>query len=235
MLNGSPRVSEFWVRVPVLSAHRTSTPASSSIATSLLTMACFLASSRAPTAIVTDSTVGIATGIAATVSTSANCSVVRIGSPRRIDDHHDDGDQRDGEDDEVVADLQDGLLEVADGVRVLDQFGGLAEVGVGAGGVDQGADLAAADDRSGVHRVAGRAGAGQRLAGEGGLVDLDLVAVQQPGVGGDDVAQPQPDHVAGHQLAGGGVTHSPSRRTRAVMASLAFSASMALPAWRSSV
>jgi hypothetical protein len=42
-----------------------------------------LGEQRAPTAIVTDSTVGIATGIAATVSTSANCSVVRIGSPRR--------------------------------------------------------------------------------------------------------------------------------------------------------
>ena len=39
---------------------------------------------RAPTAIVTDSTVGIATGIAATVSTNANCNVVRIGSPRTI-------------------------------------------------------------------------------------------------------------------------------------------------------
>ena len=84
MLNGVPNVSEFWVRVPVLSAHSTSTPASSSMATSRLTMACFLASSRAPTAIVTDSTVGIATGIAATVRTRANCSVVRIASPRRI-------------------------------------------------------------------------------------------------------------------------------------------------------
>ena len=32
-----------------------------------------------------------------------------------------------------------------------------------------------------------------------------------------------------------GVSHCPSRLTRAVIASLAFSASMALPAWRSSV
>ena len=71
--------------MPVLSEHSTSTPASSSIATSRLTIAFFLASSRAPTAIVTDSTVGIATGIAATVSTRANCSVSRIGSPRTID------------------------------------------------------------------------------------------------------------------------------------------------------
>ena len=32
----------------------------------------------------------------------------------------------------------------------------------------------------------------------------------------------------------GGVTHFPSRFTRALIASLAFSAAMALPAWRSS-
>ena len=82
--NGSPKVSLFWVRVPVLSAHSTSTPANSSIATNRVTIAFFLASRRAPTAIVTDKTVGIATGIAATVSTRANCNVVRIGSPRKI-------------------------------------------------------------------------------------------------------------------------------------------------------
>jgi len=55
------------------------------MATSRLTMALFLARSRAPTAIVTDSTVGIATGIAATVRTRANCSVSRTGLPRTID------------------------------------------------------------------------------------------------------------------------------------------------------
>jgi len=54
------------------------------MATNRLTIACFLASRRAPTAIVTDNTVGIATGIAATVSTKANCNVLRIGSPRKI-------------------------------------------------------------------------------------------------------------------------------------------------------
>ena len=67
-----------------MSAHSTSTPANSSIATNRVTIAFFFASRRAPTAIVTDNTVGIATGIAATVSTRANCNVVRIGSPRKI-------------------------------------------------------------------------------------------------------------------------------------------------------
>ncbi len=49
-------------------------PANSSMATSLLTIASLRARSRAPTAIVTDSTVGMATGMAATVSTRANSS-----------------------------------------------------------------------------------------------------------------------------------------------------------------
>jgi len=53
------------------------------IATNLLTIALFLASNRAPTAMVTDNTVGIATGIAATVNTRANCKVVSIWSPRK--------------------------------------------------------------------------------------------------------------------------------------------------------
>ncbi len=45
-------------------------------------MACSLASVRAPTAIVTDSTAGSATGTAATVTTSANSRVVAAGAPR---------------------------------------------------------------------------------------------------------------------------------------------------------
>ncbi len=65
----------FWVSVPVLSEQRTSIPAISSIAASLLTIAFLFASAAAPTAIVTDSTAGRATGMAATVKTNANCSV----------------------------------------------------------------------------------------------------------------------------------------------------------------
>ena len=40
--------------------------------------------------------------------------------------------------------------------------------------------------------------------------------------------------VAGNESFAAGVTHLPSRFTRALIASLAFNASMALPAWRSS-
>ena len=57
-------------------------PANSSMDASRLTIACYFDRMRAPTAIVTDRTVGIATGMAATVSTRANCEVVGSGSPR---------------------------------------------------------------------------------------------------------------------------------------------------------
>ncbi len=81
-VNGSPSVRRFWVSVPVLSEQSTSIPASSSMLASLATTASLRASRRAPTAIVTESTVGIATGMAATVRMSENCSVVTIASPR---------------------------------------------------------------------------------------------------------------------------------------------------------
>ncbi len=89
---------------------------------------------------------------------------------------------------------------MADGVRVGHQLGGLSEVSLGARRIDQGADFTLPDNRSGEHRIACEAGSRQRLPGERGLVDLDLVAVKQPGVGGDNVAQAQPDHIAGNQL-----------------------------------
>ena len=57
-------------------------PAISSMLASRLTTASSLARSLAPTAIVTDRTAGMATGTAATVSTSANCKVVSMLSPR---------------------------------------------------------------------------------------------------------------------------------------------------------
>ena len=71
----SARVNSFFVIVPVLSEHKISMPAISSMATSLLTIAFFFASNEAPTAIVTDKTAGNATGMAAIVNTSANCRV----------------------------------------------------------------------------------------------------------------------------------------------------------------
>ena len=39
--------------------------------------------------------------------------------------------------------------------------------------------------------------------GHGGLVRLEAAALQNPGVGGDQVPRLQQDHVPGHQLAAG--------------------------------
>ena len=153
-LNGSPRVSLFWVRVPVLSAHSTSTPASSSMATSRLTIACFLASRRAPTAIVTDKHGRHRHGDRGHGQHQGELQrrEDRVAAEDRDSDDH--RHQSDREDDQVVADLQHRALKVADGVRLLHQLRRLAEVGARARGIDQGADLALADDRSREHRLA---------------------------------------------------------------------------------
>jgi hypothetical protein len=70
--------------VDFLSEQRISTPATSSMAASLLTMASFLASSIAPTAMVTERTAGRAAGMAATTSTRANYKVCRRLSCLRV-------------------------------------------------------------------------------------------------------------------------------------------------------
>ena len=113
------------------------------------------------------------------------------------DDRHED--QR--EDDQVVADLQHGFLEMADGDRRLHQLRRLAEVGFAAGRIDQRVDFAATNDRSGEDGVAGFARGGQGFAGQRRLVDGYLVAVQQARVGRHDVAEAQADGVARHEFA----------------------------------
>ena len=95
----------FWVRVPVLSEHSTSMPPSSSTAGRWETTAWRWASWRAPTAIVTDSTAGSATGTDAMVTTSANSSTPsRVAAGQRH--RHGQCDQPDGERDQVVPDPQ---------------------------------------------------------------------------------------------------------------------------------
>ena len=79
---GSPRVSRLRVRVPVLSEHRMSMPAISSMDSRRVTMAFSLDRARAPTAMVTDSTAGRATGMEATVRMRANCTRFRMWAPR---------------------------------------------------------------------------------------------------------------------------------------------------------
>lgn len=77
---GSLRLNWFLVSVPVLSEQRISTPAISSIADSLETIACSFDSASAPSAMVIENTAGIATGIDATISTSTNCRMPRASA-----------------------------------------------------------------------------------------------------------------------------------------------------------
>jgi len=115
----------------------------------------------------------------------------------KSDDHRHHGHRQH---DQVVADLQHGFLEMADGNRRLDQFRRLAEVGFAARRVDQRADFAATNDRTGEDGVAGFARGGQRFPGQRRLVHGYLVAVQQARIGRHDVAQAQADGVARHQF-----------------------------------
>ena len=89
---------------------------------------------------------------------------------------------------------------MADGVRLLHQLRRLAEVGVRARGIDQRADFALANDRTGKHRLAGFARGGQRLSRQRGLIHLHRIAVQQARIRRHNVAQAQTDDVARHQL-----------------------------------
>ena len=79
----------------------------------------------------------------------------------------DDPHQADGENDEIVADFQDRLLEMTDGVRLLDQLRCLAKIGVRAGAIDERGALTAANDRPRKYRIAGVSSRGQGLSGQG--------------------------------------------------------------------
>ena len=70
------------------------------------------------------------------------------------------------EDDQIVADLQHRLLEVADGVGLLHQLCSLAEIGLFTSGIYQCANFAPAHDRSGENRLAGIARGGQGFTGQ---------------------------------------------------------------------
>ena len=104
--------------------------------------------------------------------------------------------------DQVVADLQHGLLEMRDGLGTGDQLGGFAEVGVAAGGRYQGNHLALFGHRTGVGNIPGLLADRQRLTRQGGLVHAQIIAFDQLGIGGDDVSQAQADDITRNQFFG---------------------------------
>ena len=86
--------------------------------------------------------------------------------------HH----QRHGKDDQVIANLQHGALEMADGFDPLHQLRGLAKVGFVARGVNHGVNFTLTDNRAGKDRRAGLGGDGQGFAGQRRLVHLNRIA-----------------------------------------------------------
>ncbi len=94
---------------------------------------------------------------------------------------------------------------MADGVGLLHQLRGLAEVGVRAGGVDHRVDFALPHNRPRKHRLARFALGGQGFAGQRGLIHLHGVARQQARIRRDNIAQAKADDVALHNLARRGI------------------------------
>jgi hypothetical protein len=76
----------------------------------------------------------------------------------------------------------------------------LAKVGVRTGGIDDGVDLTLADDGAGVHCPTWLGSDWQRLSGQCRLIHLDRIAIQQPRICGNDVAQPETNDIARHQI-----------------------------------
>ena len=87
-------------------------------------------------------------------------------------DGEDEGHERNGHDDQIVADLEHRALEVADRVGLLDERCGLAEESVSAGGIDKRIGLALADDGAGIEVLSGRFRYRQGFAGQRRLIDL---------------------------------------------------------------
>ena len=123
----------------------------------------------------------------------------RVAAEERDGNYHRHQSHR--QDDQVIADLQYGTLEMADGVRLLHQLCGPAEVGLRTGGVHHRFDFAPADNRPRKHRLARFALGGQRLACQRGLIHLHRIAREQARIRRNDIAQPQADDVARHHIA----------------------------------
>jgi hypothetical protein len=115
------------------------------------------------------------------------------------DQHH---HQAEAEIDKGVADLQNGFLEVGRLAGAFHQLGGASEIGLGAGGGDQGDHLPLFGDGTRVDHIVLLLAGGQRFAGKGRLVNAQVFTVNEFGIGRNDVPGPQADDVAGNQLTG---------------------------------
>jgi hypothetical protein len=119
-----------------------------------------------------------------------------------LESHQDDAqDHRDR--DEKVADFGGGLLGVrGPAAGAGHQAGGTAEEGVVAGTDHHRAHLALLGDTAGVALVTDLFTHRQGLAGERGLVDADVLPIDEAHIGGHHLAQLDPQHVSGDHLGG---------------------------------
>ena len=147
----------------------------------------------------TESTAGNATGIDATVRINANCKVSSSGSRRKSAASPDHENKADGDQDEEIADPQHRALEMRNALRLFDEMGGLAEIGVHAGGRDHAGHLALLRDRARIGVVAGLFVDRQRFAGQGRLIDGEIGAADQLQIGRDDVAELDQHDIARNQ------------------------------------
>ncbi len=117
-------------------------------------------------------------------------------------DQHQNRHQAETDVDEVVADIEHGLLEVRYSASLLHQLRGLAQIGVDPGGIDHADHFTLLGNGTGIHHLAQLAADRQRLAGERRLIDAEVVARDQLEVGRKNVAQTHAHHIAGHELRG---------------------------------
>ena len=204
------------VRVPVLSVASTVTEPRASTAGRVRTIAPRSAIRRVAAASASATTAGMDSGMAATARLIPATSMSSQDSPRSRPSTMNRAQAATATTDSRRPRRGEPALQRGGGRGAFAQHpGDPAEFGAGAGGDDDGVAAAVHDQRAAVqhggpvagHRV-GRAGRVRApvdrlgLAGEQGLVDLQGVRGEHPGVGADDVAVGDAEDVTGHQVGG---------------------------------
>ena len=213
----------FWVRVPVLSEQMTVTEPSVSTAGSLRISALRRSMRWAPIARVKVTTAGNPSGITATATLIAVSRRSDNASPPSAPMATTSAATATPAERELLAHPVEALLQRRPaGAHPLQQGGDATEFGAHPGGHDHAPAAAVGDlgTRVGhVGAVAERAGRRRRraasiclvdrfgLAGERRLLDPQPGRLDQPKIGGHDVAGLEQHHVAGHQLDRGDLDH----------------------------
>ena len=232
------------VSVPVLSVQSTSIAPRFWMALSRLTMTFFLPIATAPLERQTVTIIGSISGVRPTATATAKKNASR---PVALGQAVDDEDQRHHHQHEAQHQPgEPGDAAVEGRLRRLlrERLGHAAEVGVLAGGDDDGRRRAALDagaqerDAGQLERRGRRAVAlldlelldREALAGERALDHEQILGLDDPHVAGDHVAGGELDHVARHELRTAISRGLPSRRTVAVTEIMALSLAAALSA-----